>query len=78
MRRREFIAGLGGAIGWPLAARGQQSNRVRRVGVLVGFSDTDDLGQDFVRELRKSLTDCNVDCLSTSNEDCPNCFYERI
>ena len=60
MRRREFIVGLGGAIAWPLAAQGQQSNRVRRVGVLVGFSDTDDLGQDFVRELRKSLTDLGL------------------
>src|SRR5215469_9140230 len=41
MRRREFIAGLGGAVAWPLAARAQQGERVRRVGFLSSGGDAD-------------------------------------
>jgi putative tryptophan/tyrosine transport system substrate-binding protein len=34
-RRRNFIAGLGGAVAWPIAARPQPAERVRRIGVLM-------------------------------------------
>jgi len=44
--RREFLASLGGALAWPLTARAQSSDRVRRVGLLpTGYRQTDPEGQ---------------------------------
>ena len=46
MRRREFILALGGAaVSWPLAARAQQGERVRRIGVLVASAADDSENQ---------------------------------
>ncbi len=41
MKRREFIAGLGGAAVWQVAARAQQGDRVRRIGVLLAGVEND-------------------------------------
>ena len=54
MRRREFIAGLGGAAAWPLAARAQQGDRVRRIGVLMGGAN-DQVGQELIAAFREGL-----------------------
>ena len=41
LRRREFIAVLGGVTAWSLAVSAQQAERMRRIGVLVGGDGTD-------------------------------------
>jgi len=54
MRRREFITFLGGAAaGWPLVARAQQPEGLRRIGVLMGVADDQ---QPYVTAFRDALT----------------------
>jgi putative tryptophan/tyrosine transport system substrate-binding protein len=57
MRRREFIAGLGGTAAWPVAARGQREARLRRIGVLIASSESDQEAQARLQSFRQTLAD---------------------
>jgi len=56
MQRREFIKLLGGAAAvWPLSARAQQPDRMRRIGVLVGYAEDDPETKARVAAFRQGL-----------------------
>jgi putative tryptophan/tyrosine transport system substrate-binding protein len=57
MLRREFITGLGSAVAWPVVARAQQADRMRRIGVLMYKAEIDPEGMALVSAFRQGLAE---------------------
>ena len=56
MKRRDFIKFVGGSAAvWSFAARAQQSDHVRRVGILMGYAEHEQEGQAYVASFRDGL-----------------------
>ena len=56
MKRRQFITLLGAATTWPLAARAQQPDRMRPIGVLMGNAESDRAAQSWLAAFQGALT----------------------
>jgi putative ABC transport system substrate-binding protein len=56
-RRREFIAGLGGVAAWPVVARAQQADRMRRIGVLMPSDENNPAWKPVLSAFTQALAD---------------------
>ena len=57
MRRRDFILAGGATVAWPLAARAQQPERMRRIGVLMALPEADPAAKELLSEFTQGLAE---------------------
>src|SRR6516165_10453002 len=53
--RRKFLATLGGAVAWPVVARAQPGERMRRIGALIAFAEDDPMTKARLAAFRQTL-----------------------
>src|ERR1700757_1782905 len=76
MKRRQFITLLGGAaIAWPVESRAQQPDQVRRIGVLMGYAESDSDARAWYAAFRAELqtlgwTELRCSCATTARWSC--------
>ena len=57
MQRRDFLGVLGGAAAWPIATRAQQPERMRRIGALMAFAESDPEELRYINAFLQGLQD---------------------
>src|SRR5262249_29423979 len=67
LRRRQFITLLGGTAAWPLAARAQQGERMRRIGMLIPLNADDKVAQDRIAVFVQGLKELGGNLTGVSN-----------